>query len=73
MADLYEISKDYRDFIDINAKTYGKTVEFMKLTPTAQEYAKYIRIRDKINENTTRDALYADNTVSNNGKPVKNG
>lgn len=63
MADLYEISKDYRDFIDINARAYGKTVEFMKLTPTAQEYAKYIRIRDKINEDTTRDAVHENNTV----------
>lgn len=65
MADLYEISKDYRDFIDANARAYGKTVEFMQLTPTAQEYAKYIRIRDKINEDTTGYAVYADNTAQN--------
>ena len=48
MKDFYTQNKDYKDFIDRNAKTYGKTVEFMKLTPTAKEYERYIKERDKI-------------------------
>lgn len=53
-SEFYKENADYKRFIDLNAKQYGKTVEFMMLTPTAHEYEKYIKERDKgrINENT---------------------
>ena len=53
-SDFYNNNADFKRFVDMNAKQYGKSVEFMLLTPTTQEYEKYIRERDKdrINENT---------------------
>ena len=45
--DFYNKNADYKRFIDLNAKQYGKTVEFMMLTPTAQEYEKYIKDKEK--------------------------
>lgn len=47
MDKLYESNKDFRDFVDANARTYGKTVEFMLLTPTTKEYAKYLQEQNK--------------------------
>ena len=46
-SDFYNNNADFKRFIDANAKQYGKSVEFMMLTPTAQEYEKYIREREK--------------------------
>ena len=53
-SDFYNNNADFKRFVDKNAEQYGKSVEFMLLTPTAQEYEKYIKERDKgkINENT---------------------
>lgn len=53
-SDFYNNNADFKRFIDRNAAQYGKSVEYMMLTPTAQEYEKYIKERDKgrINENT---------------------
>ena len=57
MDKFYETNKDFKDFVDANAKAYGKTVEFMILTPTAKEYANYLKERDKgrgtVRENKT--------------------
>lgn len=44
-SDFYNENEDYREFIDKNAKTYGKTVEFMEQTPTAKEYKAYVLSR----------------------------
>ena len=46
-SDFYNNNADFKRFVDANAKQYGKSVEFMLLTPTTQEYEKYIRERDK--------------------------
>ena len=46
-GDFYATNKDFRDFVDANAKAYNKSVEFMLLTPTVNEYKKYIQERDK--------------------------
>ena len=46
-SDFYNENEDYREFIDKNARTYGKTVEYMELTPTANEYKAYVISRDK--------------------------
>lgn len=48
MGDFYNENSDFREFVDKNAKTYGKSVEFMKLTPTAKAYEEYIKDRDKL-------------------------
>ena len=52
-TDFYNENADFKRFVDANAKQYGKSVEFMLLTPTVKEYENYIRERDKgrINEN----------------------
>lgn len=47
MDNFYKTNKDFKDFVDANARAYGKSVEFMMLTPTAKEYADYLRERDK--------------------------
>ena len=47
MDKFYETNSDFREFIDANAKSYGKSVEYMINTPTAQEYKKYLLERDK--------------------------
>ena len=56
-SDFYNNNADFKRFVDANAKQYGKTVEFMMLTPTAQEYEKYIKEREKgrINENSHKN------------------
>lgn len=56
-SEFYKENTDYRRFIDANARQYGKSVEYMMQTPTAQEYEKYIKERDKgrINENTHKN------------------
>lgn len=56
-SDFYNNNADFKRFVDMNAKQYGKTVEFMMLTPTAQEYEKYIKEREKgrINENSHKN------------------
>ena len=46
-SDFYNNNADFKRFVDANAKQYGKSVEFMLLTPTTQEYEKYIKERDK--------------------------
>lgn len=57
MDKFYETNKDFKDFVDANARAYGKSVEFMILTPTAKEYAEYLKERDKgrgkVHENKT--------------------
>lgn len=52
MNDFYYQNKDYQRFVDANAKTYGKTPEFMDSTPTAREYMEYLieTNKDKIGE-----------------------
>ena len=56
-SDFYNNNADFKRFVDANAKQYGKSVEFMLLTPTTQEYEKYIKERDKgrINENSHKN------------------
>ena len=41
-SDFYSENADYREFVDKNAKAYNKTVEFMELTPTVNEYKAYL-------------------------------
>ena len=50
MKTMYETNQDFKDFIDANASTYGKSVEFMLQTPTAKEYAKYLKERGERRE-----------------------
>ena len=47
MDNFYKTNKDFKDFVDANARAYGKSVEFMMLTPTAKEYADYLKERNK--------------------------
>ena len=47
MDKFYETNSDFREFVDANARSYGKSAEFMAATPTAQEYKKYLMERDK--------------------------
>ena len=56
-SEYYKENADFKRFIDLNAKQYGRTVEFMMLTPTAKEYENYLRERNKgkINENTHKN------------------
>lgn len=57
MDNFYKTNKDFKDFVDANARAYGKSVEFMMLTPTAKEYADYLKERNKgkvaVHENKT--------------------
>ena len=48
MGDFYNENCDFREFVDKNARAYGKSVEFMKLTPIAKEYEKYIKDKEKL-------------------------
>lgn len=58
MDNFYEENADYREFVDKNAKAYGKTREFIENTPIAQEYAKYVKDRDKGRTNTNEVKNY---------------
>ena len=54
-SDFYKENADFKRFIDRNAEQYGKSVEFMMLTPTAKEYEKYLkeRLKGKIDNTHT--------------------
>ena len=47
MNDFYNKNADFKRFVDANATSYGKSVEFMLQTPTVKEYMKYIKDKEK--------------------------
>ena len=44
---FYEKNKDFRDYIDKCVKTYGKDINYMLQTKTAQEYYQYLKEKMK--------------------------
>jgi len=46
-SNYYKENADFKRFVDKNAEQYGKTVEFMLLTPTVKEYEKYLKAKEK--------------------------
>lgn len=49
MKQAYEENEDFREFVDKNCQTYGKSVDYMLSTPTTQEYYKFLVERGRIN------------------------
>ena len=43
MKAFYQQNKDFRRYIDECAKTYGKTVDYMLATRTAEEYYRSLQ------------------------------
>ena len=46
-GDYYNKNADFKRFVDANATAYNKSVEYMLQTPTAKEYMKYIKDKEK--------------------------
>lgn len=40
---FYDENKDFKCFVDANAKTYGKSPAYIMDTPTAREYYKSLK------------------------------
>jgi len=57
MDEFYYKNEDFRRFVDLNAEMYGKSPEFMSMTPTAKAYKEYLikNQKGKINEDTHKD------------------
>ena len=56
MIDYDIVNRDFKAFIESNARTYGRTPEYIAQTPTAKEYWAYLieREKDKIRDDEER-------------------